>query len=73
MAAILGALPYAVQLLSSLPGLIKAGMDVTALIQDSTAKLHDMQANGRDPTQAEWDELDAKIKALQAELHAPGS
>ncbi len=71
MAALVGALPYALQLLSSLPTLIKAGQDVTALITDETAKIHAMQAANRDPTAAEWAELDTKIKALQDELHAP--
>ncbi len=71
MAALLGALPYAVQLLSSLPALIKAGQDVTTLISDSTANLRAMQAENREPTAMEWAELNAKIKALQDELHAP--
>lgn len=63
------ALPFAIQLLSALPALIKAGMDVTALIQDSTAKIRVMEAEKRDPTPQEWSELNAKIKALRAELH----
>lgn len=65
------ALAYAIQLLSALPSLIKAGMDVTTLIQGSTAKIQAMNTENRAPTDAEWAELDAQIKALQAELHAP--
>lgn len=61
---------YAVQLLSSLPALIQAGRDVVGVVQNGTAKLQTMQAEGRDPTQAEWDELDADIKRLQGELHS---
>lgn len=66
----MGALPYAIQLLSALPSLIKAGMDVTTLIQGSTAKIQAMSTENRAPTGAEWDELNAQIKTLQAELHA---
>ena len=67
----MGALPYVIQLLSALPSLIKAGMDVTALIQGSTAKIQAMNTENRAPTDAEWAELNAQIKALQNELHAP--
>lgn len=65
------AIGFAIQLLTALPSLVKAGMDITALVQDSTAKLNQMQAEKRDPTPEEWDDLNAKIKALREELHAP--
>jgi hypothetical protein len=69
----MGALAFAVQLLSSLPTLIQAGVDVTNLVKDSTDKLKGMQDEKRDPTPQEWDALNARIKALRDELHAPGS
>ena len=64
------ALGYAIQILGILPQLIAAGRDVTALIQQGQAVLSDAQANGREPTDADWNELNAQIKALQDELHA---
>lgn len=69
----MGALPYVIQLLTALPSLVKAGMDITALVQEQTAKIQAMQAEKRDPTPQEWDELNARIKALRDELHAPGT
>jgi hypothetical protein len=69
----MGALPYALQVLSILPSLIQAGMDVTALVQNSTAALNKMQDEKRDPTPEEWHALNAQIKMLRGELHAPGA
>lgn len=59
----------ALQLLQSLPALIAAGAEVKGLIEDQTAKLKDMADTGRDPTQQEWDELNAQIDKLRAGLH----
>lgn len=64
------AIAYALQLLSALPSLIQAGRDVTALLSHGQATLTAMQTEGRDPTPAEWEALDAQVKALQNELHA---
>jgi hypothetical protein len=66
----MGAIPFAITLLSSLPQLIKAGMDVTSLIQDSMAKMKTMEEEKRDPTPQEWDALNAQIDALRKELHS---
>ena len=63
------ALMMALQLLQSLPALIAAGAEVKGLIEDQTAKLKDMADTGRDPTQQEWDELNAQIDKLRASLH----
>lgn len=62
-------LMMALQLLQSLPALIAAGAEVKGLIEDQTAKLKDMADTGRDPTPAEWDELNAKIDQARATLH----
>ena len=59
----------ALQLLQSLPALIAAGAEVKGLIEDQTAKLKDMADTGRDPTQQEWDELNAQIDKLRTSLH----
>lgn len=63
---------FAIQILTALPSLIKAGIDITTLVSDSTAKLEKMQAEKRDPTPEEWADLNSRIKALRDELHAPG-
>jgi hypothetical protein len=64
------ALLYATQILGILPQLISAGSSVVDLVNHGNAALKSMQDDKRDPTSAEWDELNAKIKALQDELHS---
>lgn len=64
------ALSYAAQVLAALPGLIKSGIEVTALINRSTSVINHMGNENRDPTQAEWDELNAEINRLRGELHS---
>lgn len=65
------ALLYATQLLGMLPALIASGKSVVDLVESGNAALKAMADEKRDPTPAEWDALNAKIKALQDELHAP--
>lgn len=60
---------FVIQILANLPALIKAGEDVTALIQSGHAVLSEK----RNPTAEEWSALNAKIAALRGELHAPGT
>ncbi len=67
----MGAAAYAISLLTELPGLISAGKDVIDLIKSSQTALASMQDQGRDPTPQEWSDLNAQIKALRDELHAP--
>ena len=64
------ALLYAIQLLSQLPTLILAGQEVIGLINNGKKALEDMQATGRDPSDAEWKELNDSIAALGDRLHA---
>ncbi len=65
------AIMYALQILEAIPSLIAAGKSVTALVTDGTKAVKAMQAEKRAPSQAEWDALNAQIKALRDELHAP--
>lgn len=65
----MNALAMALQLLNALPPLIAAGIEVKGLIEDQAAKLKVMADEGRDPTQQEWDDMNAKIGELRAELH----
>ena len=61
---------YATQLLGMLPSLLAAGKSVVDLVQHGNATLKAMADENRDPTPAEWDELNAKIHSLQSELHS---
>lgn len=64
------ALAFAMQLLESLPGLIQAGADVAELISNGSAKLKEFEQENRDPTDEEWEELNASIDAKRDELHS---
>lgn len=64
---------YVLQLLAVLPQLISSGRDVIGLVQHATETARRMHDEKRDPTPQEWDELNARIGALQTELHAPGT
>ena len=66
----MGALAYAIQLLGEVPALISAGQDVVTLVNSGNAALKAMQAEKRDPTDAEWAALDTQIGALRRALHA---
>lgn len=61
---------FAIQLLEALPPLLAAGKDVSVLISQGAANIKRMQAEGRDPTEAEWGELHDTVAALRAELHS---
>lgn len=67
------ALTYAMQFLSFLPTLIEAGKsvaEVATLIRSENDILDRMVQENREPIQAEWDALNARIDALRKELHA---
>lgn len=64
-------LAYALQLLGSLPMLIEAGANVVELVKHGEEKISAMVKEKRNPTQAERDELKARIQALRDELHQP--
>ncbi len=60
-------LAYALQLLSLLPPLITAGVDVVDMIEKANADLAEMKKNGTDPTDAQWEELNALVEKLRAD------
>ena len=62
------ALAFAIQALVQLPALIQAGADAARAIQETVATLQAMQAEGRGPTQAEWDALNTRVEADLARL-----
>ena len=66
-----GIVPFAIQLLSAIPGLIASGAQALALIQTHTDALKAMVAENRSPTQDEWNALNATLGGLEAQLDAP--
>jgi len=66
-----GIVPFALQLLSAIPGLFASGAQAVALIEAHTAALRAMVAENRSPTQAEWDALNSLLAGLEAQLDAP--
>ena len=64
------ALYYALQVLQAIPTLIAAGQNISGLVSQSTTALNAMIAEKRNPSDAEWDALNAAIKALRDQLHA---
>ncbi len=62
------ALSLAINLLEALPGLITASEQVLAMIASTSSALKAMQAENRDPTDAEWAALDSQIAALRGQL-----
>lgn len=65
------AIEYALKVLEALKPLIDAGVDAYGLITETRQKLQEFRDQGRDPSQDEWDALDARISDLQGRLHAP--
>jgi len=63
------ALAYALQLMTALPGLVQAGKDIKDIVAKGAARIEAMQAEGREPTAAEWKELQDDIDPKRAELH----
>ena len=66
----MGALAIAMTVMTELPAMIAAGRDIMALVTQTNAVLKAAQAEGRDPTAAEWDALNAIIKGDVAIIDA---
>jgi len=66
----MSALAIASLVLQELPAMIAAGRDILALVTQTNAVLTAAQAEGRDPTAAEWDALNAIIKGDVAIIDA---
>ena len=62
------ALALAIQALEVLPTLISASAEALGFINSTTTALRTMQAQNRDPTDAEWAELNAQIATLRTQL-----
>lgn len=55
------------QVLSLIPGLVAAGHDISGLVGQAVSAIN---SGSTDPTDAQWQALDAQVKALQAQLNA---
>ena len=64
----MGALTMAIQLLTQLPGLIAAGVQVKGLIDSTRATLERSTAEGTPPTDQEWDQLNSTVEELRKQL-----
>jgi len=67
------AVEFAINLLSELPVLLNAGMDVLEVVNRGREQLAVMKAENRGPTDAEWAELNGRIANLRGQLQAPVS
>jgi hypothetical protein len=61
----LGVVPILVQALGILPGAIRAGLEVKSLIDEITAAA----SSSSDPTDAQWQAVNAKLDELTARLN----
>jgi len=66
----MGALGLAIQALQSLLTLLPLGQQLATEYSGIVTSLKAMQAEKRDPTDAEWAALDAAVSALEAQLQA---
>lgn len=64
----MGSLPYAISLLNSLLTLLPQGSALIAKFQEDKARLQQMAAENRAPTDAEWAELDSSVKSLEGQI-----
>lgn len=62
-------LQFVVQLLAQLPALIEAGVELREFLDEKNAQINDMIAKGRQPTEEEWNSLNAFIAQQRAKLH----
>jgi hypothetical protein len=63
------AIAFALNALQQISALVEAGAEVKGLVDHTSSALQTMQAEKRDPTPAEWDELNKQVNALRAQLH----
>lgn len=63
-------LALAMLVMENLPALIRTGQDVIDLITETNDVLKRAQEENRDPNDAEWAALNAKIGGLRQQLHS---
>lgn len=70
----MNALALAMNFIDRLPALLQAGAavaHVVDLLGQHKAMQDTLASEGRDPTPAEWDALNARLDALEKQLQAP--
>ncbi len=65
----MGAIGYALQILTAIPQLLDAGQSVLGLVAHAKTALETMQAENRDPSPTEWQDLNTLIDDLRKKLH----
>lgn len=64
------AISLALTILTELPALIQAGVDVVGLINSTSATIKAAQDGNRDISDAEWNALDAQLADLRKQAAA---
>lgn len=64
------AISLALTILTELPALIQAGVDVVGLINSTSATIKAAQDGNRDISDAEWSALDAQLTDLRKQAAA---
>lgn len=62
------AVSLAIAALEALPAIVTASEEALGFIEQTVVALRAMQADNRDPTDAEWAALNAQIDTLRAQL-----
>ena len=65
-----GIVSFIAQIVAQLPSLVSAGTNIIDFLEAQFAAVKAMIAENRDPTQAEWDALNATVVAELAKLDA---
>lgn len=66
-----GALAFLLDFLPRLPGYIQAGTELVDAIQTGRAKANQLAAEGRYPSDADWEDVNSSIETKRKKLHAP--
>ena len=65
-----GVVAFIGQLVTQLPSLVNAGTNIVTFLEEQFKAVKSMIAENRDPTQAEWDALNATVAAELSKLDA---
>lgn len=66
----MGALAFLTAFLPKVPAYVAAGAQLANVISIGLEKSKQLEAENRDPTDADWDEVNASIAAKRARLHS---
>lgn len=66
----MNALAYAMQAINGMVQLMAAGKSIMQFVTETNSALTTMKSENRDPTTAEWDELNVRIDALHRQAQS---